>query len=228
MADIAESHAPETSPLRSQAIDRSLDGARARAEHRVQRFLDATTELIIEKGGLDFTVQDVVERSTQSLRSFYQFFDGKQHLLLAVYEDAIRAAALELETICDGIDDPLERLHISIVTIYEWSEREPSLATPSPHLAVRSMAAFIFELMATDRDAVVVATEPVFALLLSVLQRAADAGVVKADNLRADGAFLMQTTMFNAFGTAPVGDAEGRRGRAEALWERLFRGLAAA
>ena len=80
MAD--DSAAAEVSPLRDQAVSRSLDGARVRAEQRVQRFLDAASDLILEKGGLDFTVQDVVERSTQSLRSFYQFFDGKQHLLL--------------------------------------------------------------------------------------------------------------------------------------------------
>lgn len=225
MTDISDSAASELPPLRSQAVDRSLDGARARAEQRVQRFLDATTELIIEKGGLDFTVQDVVERSTQSLRSFYQFFDGKQHLLLAVYEDAVRAAADELEGVTADVSDPLERLHVAIVTIYEWSEREPSLATPSPHLTVRSMAAFIFELMATDRNAVVVATEPLFSHVLTVLAAAEKAGVVKIDNLRADGAFLMQTTMFNAFGVAPVGDAAGRRARAEALWERLLHGL---
>ena len=226
MTDISDSAASELPPLRSQAVDRSLDGARARAEQRVQRFLDATTELIVEKGGLDFTVQDVVERSTQSLRSFYQFFDGKQHLLLAVYEDAIRATVAEIEVIAERIDDPLERLRTTIVTIYEWSEREPSSAAPSRHLTVRSMAAFIFGLMATDRDAVVVATEPLFTHLLDVLQHAADAGAVKVDNLRAEGAFLMQTTMFNAFGTALIGDAAGRRARADAMWDRLLHGLA--
>lgn len=228
MADMADdSAAAELAPLRDQAVSRSLDGARARAEQRVQRFLDAATELILEKGGLDFTVQDVVERSTQSLRSFYQFFDGKQHLLLAVYEDAIRAAAEELGRVVDDIDDPLERLRVTIVTIYDWSAQEGSAATPSPHLTVRSMAAFVFELMASDRDAVVVATEPLFTHVMSSLEIAADAGVVNVVDVRASAAFLMQTTMFNAFGTAATGDGEDRLARAEAMWSQLFHGLAA-
>lgn len=227
MADIADDTAAELPPLRSQAVARSLDGARARAEHRVQRFLDAATELILEKGGLDFTVQDVVERSTQSLRSFYQFFDGKQHLLLAVYEDSIRAAATELDRLLSEVDDPLERFHTAVVTVYEWSEQEPSAATPSPHLTVRSMAAFVFELMMTDRDAVIGATAPLYGCVLDALTGAVEAGVidVPADDLRTVGAFALQTTMFNAFGTDAVGGAEDRQARAEALWTLLFDGL---
>jgi AcrR family transcriptional regulator len=201
MAD--EAAASELSPLRDQAVSRSLDGARVRAEQRVQRFLDAATELILEKRGLDFTVQDVVERSTQSLRSFYQFFDGKQHLLLAVYEDAIRAAGEELGRILDDIDNPLERLHVAIVTIYDWSAQEVAAGSPSPHLTVRAMAAFVFDLMTTDRDA------------------------VEVPEVRASAAFLMQTTMFNGFGAAATGQDGERLERAEALWQQLLHGLAA-
>ena len=56
---MSESTTP--SGLRDQAVSRSLDDARVRAEDRVQRFLVAATELIIENRNLDFTVQDVVE-----------------------------------------------------------------------------------------------------------------------------------------------------------------------
>ncbi len=61
---------------REQAVARSLDSARLRAESRVQRFFDAATELITSGSGGEFTVQEVVERSGQSLRSFYQYFGG--------------------------------------------------------------------------------------------------------------------------------------------------------
>jgi AcrR family transcriptional regulator len=75
---------PETDRLswREQAVARSLDSARIRAESRVQRFLDAAIELLNSGSGKDFTVQEVVERSGQSLRSFYQYFGGKHELLL--------------------------------------------------------------------------------------------------------------------------------------------------
>ncbi len=192
----------------------------------MQRFLDAATELILEKGGLDFTVQDVVERSTQSLRSFYQFFDGKQHLLLAVYEDAMRSAAVELDkTVCD-IDDPLDRLHAVIVTIFDWSVPQTTVSSPSPHLTVRSMAAFVFELMTTDRAAVVSATEPLFTEVQSALQAAADDDVVEVDNLRSTAAFVLQTTLFNAFGAAASSNAKDRNAHAEMVWNLLLNGIA--
>ena len=63
---------------------RSLDSARLRAESRVQRFLDAAIELFNSRSGKDFTVQEVVELSGQSLHSFYQYFGGKHELLLAL------------------------------------------------------------------------------------------------------------------------------------------------
>ena len=42
----------------------------------MQRFLEAAFELIDEKGTTEFTIQEVVDRSKQSLRSFYEYFDG--------------------------------------------------------------------------------------------------------------------------------------------------------
>src|SRR3546814_11273577 len=60
---------------------------------RVQRFLDAAQAIIIEKGSTDFTVQEVVDRARQSLRSFYLQFDGKHELLPALFEDARRRSA---------------------------------------------------------------------------------------------------------------------------------------
>ena len=64
-----------------------------RGETRVQKFLDAAQAIITEKSTTDFTVQEVVDRSRQSLRSFYQQFDGKHELLLALFEDALNRTA---------------------------------------------------------------------------------------------------------------------------------------
>jgi AcrR family transcriptional regulator len=69
---------------------RALDQARSRAENRVELFLDAARELISTNSG-EFTVQEVVERSGQSLRTFYQYFAGKHELLLALFEESIRS-----------------------------------------------------------------------------------------------------------------------------------------
>src|SRR3954451_11810554 len=102
---------------RDLAVARVLDPARARAETRVQRFLDAALDLM--KGGKDFTVQEVVERSGQSLRSFYQYFDGKYELLLALFEDSIRSTVEQLDEVVAAEADPLERLHVFCVEYYQ-------------------------------------------------------------------------------------------------------------
>ena len=77
---------------RERAVARSVNAARSRAEQRVQRFLDAAFDLIDEKGTTEFTIQEVVDRSQQSLRAFYEYFDGKDELVLALFEETVREA----------------------------------------------------------------------------------------------------------------------------------------
>jgi len=98
---------------RQRAVSRSLNAARSRAEQRVQRFLDAAFELIDEKGTTEFTIQEVVDRSKQSLRSFYEYFDGKDELVLALFEETIREADDDIRTAVEAESDPLDRLLVS-------------------------------------------------------------------------------------------------------------------
>lgn len=214
-------------PWRERAVARSLDGARSRAEERVQRFLDATVELIRENGGLDFTVQDVVGRSNQSLRSFYQFFDGKQHLLLAVYEGSMQAASNTLGELLEPEEDPLERLHLFVTTLYKWSVADPIEAPPAPHLAVRSMADFLLGLLATDREQARSASAPLFELLLNLIEEAKESGALTLANPRRTTAFILQTTMFNAYSMIVHGDSEAHEASAEEMWEFVLGGIAA-
>jgi hypothetical protein len=60
---------PDGVSWREHAVARSLDSARALAEKRVQRFLDAALELMAIGSGREFTIQQVVDRSGQSIRS---------------------------------------------------------------------------------------------------------------------------------------------------------------
>src|SRR4026207_1234929 len=94
---------------RQRAVSRSLNAARSRAEQRVQRFLDAAFALIDEKGTTDFTIQEVLDKSKQSLRGFYQYFDGKDELLLALFEETVRESIEDYEAALEDVTDPLER-----------------------------------------------------------------------------------------------------------------------
>src|SRR3974377_2330139 len=102
MTDLTNEPAADDEPedavsWREMAVARSLDSPRTRAENRVQRFMAAAMELITTNEGKDFTVQEVVERSGQSLRSFYQHFDGKHELLLALFEESVVSTAAYLD-----------------------------------------------------------------------------------------------------------------------------------
>ena len=107
---------------RQRAVSRSLNAARSRAEQRVQRFLDAAFELIDEKGTTEFTIQEVIDRSKQSLRGFYQYFDGKDELLFALLEETIRESSEDMRAAVESASDPLEKLRAFTVRLHEWCE----------------------------------------------------------------------------------------------------------
>jgi AcrR family transcriptional regulator len=124
------STAGEEPAWKQRAVERSTRAAKLRAEQRVQRFLDAAQAIIAGKGSTDFTVQEVVDRSRQSLRSFYQHFDGKHELLLALFEDALRRAAGQIRAAAAGQGDPLEALRVAVELLFEPSSPDPSALLP--------------------------------------------------------------------------------------------------
>ena len=69
------------------SVDRSLRNAIDRARKRSDRFVDAAVELLSERDEGDFSIQDVVDRSSQSQRTFYTFFDSKDSLMLRRLRD---------------------------------------------------------------------------------------------------------------------------------------------
>src|SRR5919202_5934303 len=114
--------APDDEPAwKQRAVERSTKAAKLRAEQRVERFLDAAQAIITEKNTTDFTVQEVVDRSRQSLRSFYLQFDGKHELLLALFEDALSRSADQIRAATSSQKDPLERLKVAIQLLFESS-----------------------------------------------------------------------------------------------------------
>src|SRR4029079_18924314 len=118
-----EKEPDETEPAwRERAVSRSLNAARSRAEVRVQRFLDAAFALIDEKGTTEFTIQEVIDRSEQSLRGFYQHFDSKDELLLALFEETVTEATADLQRTVDRHDDPVVRLRAFTIRLHEWCD----------------------------------------------------------------------------------------------------------
>jgi AcrR family transcriptional regulator len=214
---------------RELAVSRSLDPARVRAESRVQRFLDAALELMNSSPGKDFTVQDVVERSGQSLRSFYQYFAGKYELLLALFEEAVRTTAEHLREVVAEEDDPLERFHRFTVEYYRMCRPAPkgrgTKKAPNP----AAMADFAQQLLTEHPHEASRAFVPLVSLFEAVLADAEAAGAIRGDLHHGHIAgVVLQAIMFNAF-SATIAGSSGERGGpdpAEEVWDLLLHGLA--
>jgi AcrR family transcriptional regulator len=213
---------------RELAVARALDQARSRAENRVELFLDAARELMNTNSG-EFTVQEVVERSGQSLRTFYQYFAGKHELLLALFEESIRAAAAHLQEVVDASDDPLERLHRFAVEYFRMCRVQP-LGEPRVGPAP-AMVEFAQQLLTSHPAEAAEAFAPLVVALEALLDAAAASGHIRSDlDHRRIAGVVLQATMFNTFAAAISGSPSGPDRDAESgiLWDLLLRGIGVA
>jgi AcrR family transcriptional regulator len=210
---------------RELAVARVVDPARARAETRVQRFLDAALELMSSTSGKDFTVQEVVERSGQSLRSFYQYFDGKYELLLALFEDSVRSTAQLLQTQTDDLDDPLQRLHVAVVEYYKICR--PVAKGRGGRKPPAALAEFAQQLLTDHPKEAARAFTPLVELFEKILADAVAADVIRSNlPTRRVAGFVLQSVMFNAFVTTISGSWRAETDDvAEEMWELLYHGI---
>jgi AcrR family transcriptional regulator len=206
---------------RERAVARSLDAARSRAEDRVQRFIDAAFALIDEKGTTEFTIQEVIDRSKQSLRSFYQYFGSKDELLLALLEESGREAADDLDRVVAAESDPLERLHVFVVRLHEWCD--DTHGARGTHYRP-PISEFSTSLALTHPTQVAAAMSPVSTRLHALLEAAADSGAVTVSHPWRTVALVQQTVMLSWFGNRLASDPR-RRVTAEETWRFCLRGL---
>src|SRR5271157_344311 len=220
--DALPSSPAEEPAWKQRAVERSTRAAKLRAEQRVQRFLDAAQTIITEKGSTDFTVQEVVDRSRQSLRSFYQHFDGKHELLLALFEDALRRATDQIRAAASGQSDPPDRLMVAVQLLFELSRPDPTARRPL-------FTDFALQLLLSHPAEVKVAHAPLLALLTELMEQARAAGELRpAIKPRRAAALTMQTIMFTAQSSqAPDADG-GHPLSAEEVWDFCARGFARA
>ncbi|MGB3353139.1 MAG: TetR/AcrR family transcriptional regulator [Mycobacterium sp.] len=206
---------------KQRAVERSIKTAKLRAAQRVQRFLDAAQAIIIEKGSTDFTVQEVVDRSRQSLRSFYLQFDGKHELLLALFEDALSRSADQIRAATSGQEAPIERLKVAVQLLFESSRPDPAAKRPL-------FTDFAPRLLVSHPSEVKVAHAPLLALLTELMEEASEAGELRTGiNPKRMAAMTMQTVMFVAQSSGDAGDGTAKPISADEVWDFCSHGFAA-
>jgi AcrR family transcriptional regulator len=223
MDTVASAPGDDEPTWRQRAVERSTRAAKLRAEQRVQRFLDAAQAVITDKGTTDFTVQEVVERSSQSLRSFYQHFDGKHELLLALFEDALRRTTAAIAAAAEAKTSPVEALRTAVELLFELSRPDPSAHRPL-------LTEFAPRLMLTHPAEVRRAHAPLLDLLTTLTTALADGGRLRPGlHPRRIAALTMETVMFTAqtSGASYPGDDGATTGpvTADEVWDFIAHGI---
>lgn len=162
---------------RDVAVERSIQKAKTRAEQRTSLLIDAALDLVAERKSLEFTLQEVVDRTKLSLHAFYQLFESKDALVEAVLEASLERGVLKLRERVDQATLPIDRLRAFVVGYFE-------LATESRQPVLGSGHAFMEFSVHLDLAAPAKAWNayrPLRILAYELLRAALDDGSIRAD-----------------------------------------------
>ena len=204
-----------------------------RADLRARRIVEAAYDLLDESGLEALTIRAVLARTGLARRAFYENFTGKDDLMLAVFEQTIRLAALHYRQMTEAQPSPMTRLAM-IVTSIALATADVDSAAEDLTGAHRRSAAMSREhlRLAESRPAELqAALAPLRALIAEQLQ----AGIA-AGEMRAGDADLQASLIYNLVSTtahtellADEGETPDRERRirlAAEVWEFCRRAIA--
>jgi len=202
---------------RDRAVERSLQAARAKAVSRSDLFISSAVEILSETGRTDFTVQELVERSHTSLRSFYQHFSSKDELLLALCEDIIAFAATSWRAEIAGLD-AFAGLRVLVDHIHAGPEDAVGItrAVSSYHLQLAGVRP-------SEHARILV---PLRDVIQDVVRRGVEEGVVRTDvDPETLATMVMQTLVGAAHMRALSAQLTATPLESERLWQFCVGGL---
>lgn len=193
--ELADNDPEETADWQMRVVRRSLRTATKRSIDRGSSLIRAAATLLERSDGDGFTVQDVADEAGQSLRTLYQYFESKDDLLLAVFEEAMRTYARMIRSAIVDLTDPLERLGGAIVA----SVRMPEFSGTGVD---RGLARLRLKLSEVEPELVARSQEPVTALMGELVAAAAESGQIRTPD--PEGATYMILALKSAFVTGHI------------------------
>ncbi len=176
-AENADSELTALSTWEQRMLERSLDSARIQALARSGEFVHAALALLEEEGSVEFTVQDVVQRSGGSLRRFYQLFSSKDDLVLALFEELITQLVEHIPATVQAGAPPLVRLEICVRTLWDFVRGQDA----PPAKIVRSMATLHNQLAAARPEGLRLAWDPLRQLITGIIADGVADGSIRSD-----------------------------------------------
>lgn len=98
-----------------------------RRGERKEDILEVAREAFSRRGYNEVTLSLITREAGIARGTFYLYFHSKEELFLEVIRDAAQRLRRELGEVLAGVDDPLERVRISVPVIFESCRREAGL-----------------------------------------------------------------------------------------------------
>jgi AcrR family transcriptional regulator len=222
--------APPRWEERSQ--NRVLEVGRDQILDRSRRIVEAAYDLLDEEGLAGLTIRAVLERTGLSRRAFYERFEGKDDLMLAVFEQTIRLAASHYRAQIAALADPMSRLNLIVICIVLGQSSLEEAGRGHSNRRGAAMSREHLRLAESRPDELQAALQPLIALIAEQLSSGMEVGLVRngaPERLAALLYNLVSTTVHTELlaheGSRPD---RGRQTQLAAdIWEFCRRALAA-
>ncbi len=97
-------------------------------EIKHERILRAATEVFANKGYFAARMTDVAKRAEVADGTLYLYFEGKEHLLLSIFDDVLDRFIGRLREEMAQLEDPVAKLKVMVRLHLETLGRDPALA----------------------------------------------------------------------------------------------------
>ena len=175
-----------------RVVGRSLQSAQRRSIDKGAHLIRAAAKVLERNGGASLTVQEVADEAGQSLRTLYQYFESKDDLLLAVFEEAMKVYARMIREAIEPIEGPLERLAAALIA----SARLPELHDKAG--LDRGLSQLRLQLGQAAPDLLARSQQPVTDLYRELVAGAFD-GTDSPSGIRVDGGVYLLTSVRTAY-----------------------------
>lgn len=148
------------------------------AADRSRQIVDAAYDLLEDEGLEGLTIRAVLKKTGLSRRAFYERFTGKDDLVLAVFEQTIRRAAIHYGEQVRSAPDPMERLRLIVTSIVLGSALE-SMPAERTNRRGAALSREHLRLAESRPDDLQAALRPLVNLLAEQLSDGMKAGLVR-------------------------------------------------
>lgn len=212
-------HSPTRPSWEERSAARVVETAGERLLRRGRRLVQAATELAHEKGLDEITLNMVLARAGLSLKAFYGHFSGKDDLMLAVFEEAMRSSAAQWRALIAPIGDPLERLRALVHDMFQARDQ-----TRFRRTIVRENLRLAELRTEEHRQAI----EPLVSVLEEQVEAGMQAGVIRPGDARTLALLVLQVAAASVHGLVLTGNDQSGPGHlADQVWDFCLRAIRA-